>query len=457
MKIIMHKSSDNLNVHSNELKSFQGTDPACADVSQKHLASPEKMTSHLSGAPINATSCVDLASLEKPAQLVSRCADASQKHLASSSLIHFLTNGTQCYVKIKNIKTGLYLRINQIINADDCTASISGYSANGLYIDQNMMTAIIKEPSVVGNNDGSILLLHPSYIVSQSYITIPTNLNKICDDYVYVAQNNINNTLDCNAVPTELNIIATKDSSMLKIALNRTDDAYFRLSGTLSETYICTCHDELNMFGEKGRYLYMSDDGYVHSNGDQSIESSLWKIEKINAYVPINDIRTDYEKLFLDTIKESRRNLDILFPNIVKYFTFYNIGCGKYLNVSIENEKSYENKLFGDDEKTKFVIRPISNENCVYISYYLNGKFANLYTIPKSDIVYAGAPECNWAKFYIIRRNNYYMFQCFHREADANGNYGKYLCMNTCDNKIDVTSNGCEFDDTSRWDIRNIM
>lgn len=320
----------------------------------------------------------------------------------SASLIHFITNDMSCYVKIKNIKTGLYL---QLIHPDNSSI-------------------------VIGNNMGSILLLHPSYITSQMYITIPT---------------------------TKLNIIATKDSSILKISLNRTDDAYFRLLGTLSETYICTCQEAYNLFGEKGRYLYMSDDGYIHTNGDPSIESSLWKIEKINAFIPINDIRIDYEKLFLDTMKESRRNLDLLFPNIIKYFTFYNIGHGKYLNISIESENSFNNKLFGDDEKTKFIIRPISNENCVYISYYLNGKFANIYTIPKSNTVYAGAPDCNLAKFYIIRRNNYYMFQCFHRETDVNGNYGKYLCMNKYDNNIIVTSNGCEFDDSARWNIENII
>lgn len=375
---------------------------------------------------------------------------------SSASLIHFITNGSQCYVKIKNVKTGLYLRINQIVNANDCVSTCE-YSTNSLSIDQNMMTAIIKEPSIVGNIDGSILVIHPSYIVSQLYITIPTNLNKICDDYMYASQNNVTESQDCNSIPTELNIVATKDSSILKIALNRTDDAYFKLNGTLSETFICMCQDEPNMFGEKGRYLYMSDDGYVHSDGDPSIESSIWKIEKINSYVPMNDIRTDYEKQFLDTIKESRRNLDLLFPNIIKYFTFYNVGCGKYLNISIENENSYENKLYGDNEKIKFIIRPILNENCVYISYYLCGRFANIYTIPKSDVVYIGAPDCNWAKFYIVRRNNYYMFQCFHREADINGNYGKYLCMSNCDNNIIVASNGCEFDDTSRWEIKNIM
>lgn len=420
MEIIMYKSSVCQNNLLKEMKSSNNT-----------ISVPEK-----SVVPIHTTRCIDTE---------------------SASLIHFITNGSQCYVKIKNIKTGLYLRINQIINADDFMTLTTRYSANSSCMDQNMITAIIKEPFVVGNNDGSILLFHPSHTISQSYITIPTNLNKICDDYVYTTQNNINNAHDCNAVPTELNIITTKDSSMLKVALNRTEDAYFELCGTLLETYIRTCHDELNMFGEKGRYLYMSDDGYVHTNGDPSIESSVWKIEKINAAIQVNDIRTDYEKLFQDTIKESRRNLDILFPNTLKYFTLYNIGCGKYLNISIESETSYKNKLFGDDGKTKFVIRPISNENCTYISYNLTGKFANIYTIPKTDMVYAGAPECNWAKFYVIRRNNYYMFQCFHREADMYGNYGKYLCMNKCDNNISVSSNGSEFDDASRWDIKNIM
>jgi hypothetical protein len=207
------------------------------------------------------------------------------------------------------------------------------------------------------------------------------------------------------------------------------------------------------MFGEKGRYMYMTDSGYIHSDGDISIGSSVWKIEKLNLHTLNTDTRADYEKLHLNIMKESKRNTETLFQNTVKQFSLYNIGFKKYCGVAIENNTSYENTLIGTDDKIKFIIRPIVDGNCVYISYYLNGRMMNIFTIPRNKEAYVGAPECDWAKFYLIRRNNYYMFQCFHRESDINGNYGRYLCMRL-NGELKIESNGCEADDISKWNIK---
>jgi hypothetical protein len=197
----------------------------------------------------------------------------------------------------------------------------------------------------------------------------------------------------------------------------------------------------------------MTENGYVHSDGDISIGSSVWKIEKLNSCTSNIDVRMDYEKLYLNIAKESLRNTETLFQSTVRHFSLYNIGCKKYLDVSIEIDVVYENKLIGTDEKTGFIIRPIVNESCVYLTYYLDGKTINVFTLPRNNNVFIGAPECDWAKFYLIRRNNYYLFQCFHRESDINGNYGRYLCMRF-DNEFKIESDGCESNEMSKWNIK---
>ena len=358
----------------------------------------------------------------------------------STILIHFITNSVKCYVKIRNIKTGLYMKINRLSNTSEY-----------LNADNNIINAVnfstIGDPTIIGDNDGTVLILNPTYINSQTHITIADNGN-IYDDY------NTQGNIDIGSGCSELNLTTLKNSSILKVSSAKDIETMFKLNGTLDETYICSCSDMENMFGGYGRYLYMTDDGYIHSDGDPSIDSSKWQIEKINSYIPRVDIRTDYEKQYIDVVKESKKNVDILFPNMLKYFTFQNVAHDKYMCISLDLGNIYENELYGDDEKMKFIIRPCLLDNCVYISYYCNGTMMNVYNIPNRSNVHIGAPECDWAKFYIIRRNNHYMFQIFDRVADSHGHIGKYLRMDVNKN---ILSDGCEYDDDAKWDIKNIV
>ena len=48
------------------------------------------------------------------------------------------------------------------------------------------------------------------------------------------------------------------------------------------------------MFGEKGRYLYISDNNHIKVDGDISLSSASWKIEKLNEHIISQDIRVNY-------------------------------------------------------------------------------------------------------------------------------------------------------------------
>jgi hypothetical protein len=331
------------------------------------------------------------------------------QEIQSMSLIHFLTNQIECYVRIKNIVTGKYLHIDT-----------SPHEPNTI------------EKKVIGNGDGTIIILKPSYLLSKCYFIVISNVN--------------------SELHTKYYLTATHDSAIIKKTIDKCNDSLFYLDGTLDETYICANQIDKNMYGEIGRYLYMTDEDAVYVNGDQSIGASLWKIEKINGYQMFNDIRTDYKEKYDLVEKESKKNMNIMFSSIVKYFTIFNVENNIYLNVSLNKNKTFKRELFGYHEKMNFMIRPVPNENCIYISHYIGGKYVNLYTLPNSLEVYAGAPDCHWAKFYIIKSGNYYLFQCFHKETDKNGNYGRYLCMrNTIQDKYEIMGDGCFNEECSKW------
>jgi hypothetical protein len=330
------------------------------------------------------------------------------KEIKSMSLIHFLTNQTECYIKLKNLTTGLYLNIDIL-------------EKNNEFL----------EKKACGKKEGTILILTPTYLLSKCYfkIHIPINLD----------------------VQKNFYLTSTHDSAIIKKTYEKMNDNLFYLDGTIDKTYIIANQNDKNMFGENGRYVYMTDDGMIYVNGDQSINSSLWKIEKINEYKKYNDSRTDYKMKYDIVEKESKRNMNTLFSQIIKYFTFFNVKSKKYLNISINNEQTFEYKLFSSNEKMNFTIRPVPNENCVYISYYIRGKYVNIYVIPQTSEVLAGAPDCDWAKFYIIKKNNYYLFQSYHKECDINGEFGKYLCMKEENNEIKIMCDGCVCDDLTKW------
>jgi hypothetical protein len=139
----------------------------------------------------------------------------------------------QCYVRIKNVSSGQYLHVQLLDN-------------NKYLID--------------GNESGSIFVLIPVHTKDKIYFSL---LN---------SEQNTNTQF--------LNIVL--HNTLLNVTTEKTNDSLFCLSGTINETYIYSCSDMLNMFGEKGRYLYESDDGMIHTDGDQSINASLWSFDLLN-------------------------------------------------------------------------------------------------------------------------------------------------------------------------------
>lgn len=339
-------------------------------------------------------------------------------NLLSSALINFITNGKPCYVKIRNIATGLYLRINIPINS---------------------FTEI--ERPVHVEQCGSIIIMSPTYAYSLVTFSVPTNLNYPDS----TQEERIRNIF----------VMSSPDSILLKKSEIQNNDTKFYLSGTLEELYICSSHQTKNMFNEDGRYLYATDECVVHVDGDRSIHTSVWRIEKLNEKSPLIDVRQDYKSIYDDINRASERNLTSLFPNFIKYFSIYNIKYKKYLGVAIGEEKSYLNRLTGTNDNTKFVLRKNPDENYIYISYCLNDRCMNILTFPKviSTEAFIGAPDSLWSKFYVIKKNNDYLFQCFHRDTDDYGNIGRFLRM-TEDNKIDTLGN--DNDDASKWKISEI-
>ena len=336
-----------------------------------------------------------------------------KKLIRSASLIHFITNQTECYIKIKNIITNEYL-----------------------YIDTTKQLENEIEKKAIGTKDGTIFILKPTYTISKCIFSLLPNQDDTKEKYY---------------------LMATHDSAIIEKTNNEMNDIYFYLDGTIDKTYICACQNDKNMYGENGRYLYMTENNNIFCNGDPSISSSLWRIEKLNEYQLCKDVRADYENEYNVIDKESKKNINMLFSNVINYFTIFNEQSKLFLNISLNRENSFEHELFGYHEKMNFMLRPVPNENCVYISYYYRNKYINLFTLPKCSEVYAGAPDCDWAKFYIVKKNNQYLFQIFHKESDQNGNYGKFLCMKNENDKYIICCDGCCNGDNTKWSLNYDM
>lgn len=321
--------------------------------------------------------------------------------VTSASLIHFITNGSPCYVKIKNINTGLYISI----------------------VNNN----------IIGSNCGSILLVKPCYETHKMMISIPEHIDEVTHEKLY-----------------EHNIIALSNNSIPRVGTCRNRDTYFCLCGNINEVCIRSCDDNLNMYGEIGRYMYMSDDGSVHVDGDANMRTSAWILERLNSNKEYIDVRSDYKTEHESLINDAKRGFSSLFTSINKYFTICNVATNKFLNISFGTCDLFHN-IIGSNDKAKFIIRPVDNEKCVFISYYFNEKFVNIYTIPRTNDVYIGSPDCNWAKFYVVKNKNNYMFRCYCDETNNIGKYGKYLCMHSDDI---VYFDGSNDEPNSLWNIK---
>lgn len=358
--------------------------------------------------------------------------DTSDDSLIESvSHIHFLTNGQNIYVKLRNIVTNKYIDI------------IESYEE-------------LCNDVVVCDDIGAFVKITPCYDLSKMYIIVCTP-NKMY----------VNEQVTRNSSMTETYLSAKDNGSVIKNNGNKTVDSMFMLERHKDGFYIKTTNITPNIYGEAGRYLYVTDDMCVHVDGDKSISTALWTFEKINDIKIVLDVRTDYEKELEKIV--SLKNVRHLCKKIFKYFTIKNQTYNKYITAFTHSiEQPTQNGVLGSSQMTQFVIRPIQSENnisnCVYISYYVDGICHNIYTLPGNKNVYLGAPDCNWAKFYIVEKsNNTYMFQVFHRECDDNGNYGRYLCMkpqnkesNVESSEFNIMSNGSESDNSSWWVLTNV-
>lgn len=342
--------------------------------------------------------------------------------IESCSAIHFLTNDNPCFVKIKNTSTGFYMHV------------------------QNPTSDKIDQ-TIIGNPTGSIFIIKPSHDHHRMNIELATNIKNIKGTNGWY-------------------IFTSPESCSLKGAGNCSIDAQFYLIRYNNTYYIKTQHDSLNMFGNSGRYLYMTtehstiieqniinDCQNIYCDGDISMDGCLWKIEKLNNPSPLMELRCDYVQLFNELKFMSKRSIKQLFAGTIKTVAIKNVKCNKYMATNIVNIGEFNDTFRGDSDKMNFIIRSDDDFECVYISILNKNDYINVYTIPFSNKVFIGAPNCKWAKFYMTMINNDYTFQCVHRECNNTGNYGRYLRM---DPTTDIITSDGSMDDAIFWTLEPI-
>lgn len=339
----------------------------------------------------------------------------------SASFIHFLTNNTPKYVKLRNIN-GKYLNIIEPSNTT---------------IDQWF----------VCDNIGAILKIYPTHNIQYFYLNLEIYMPNIDGEPGWF-------------------IHAISDSTSLKGAGKRSSDAQFMLEQSLNQSnevigyYIKTYHPILNRYMTLGRYLYTTttmgkqDVHEIHTDGDKSIDTALWNFEFLNEPVKITDVRADYKSAFEQiTTSPSIKSFLVQFE---QKYVIKNKAHNMAISVSCNSIKqpSLNLAICVNNLLSYLYIRPNVNDNSVYISSFHDGKYHNLYTLPRDNKVYAYNGDCNWAKFYLVQKEpNVYAIQVFHREANKRGKYGRYLRVINSDDRYTITSDGNDADKDSWWTI----
>lgn len=328
------------------------------------------------------------------------------KQVEAESQLFFITDGQECYVKIKNAITNnhIALKNNELICDDIC--------------------------------DNFIFAIKPN-IYTGNFTISPINFMEHCHGTQY-----------------NYYVISNKDVSKMmcvcEMNVKEQEDKLFLLEKINNKLYIYSTHITPNRYGETGRYLYESGEHEILCDGDKSILTSEWIIEKVNTNIQINDIRSDYETLNKDLLLDTKISIKKIFPTPFKFFLIKKTHCDKYLDVSVGHDYTSQNFLVGSNNSTGFAIRPIIGTTKIYISYQFSD-LMNVYALPNDPHVYLGAPDCLIAQFYLIQYKGHIVFRTCLNEIDEYGNYGKYLNMIKTGDKYVVTFGSC--DDNATFDI----
>ena len=310
--------------------------------------------------------------------------------LASKSLIIFLTNGNETYVKIKNIEYNKYIKIQ-----DDSEKKI-----------------------VVGSDsDYTIFRIVPTYDYSEIKIFDCCSKNKVC---VY-------NNLKLCCLLDDLSISSLNDT--------------FCLAGDLKKLYL------INNCVTTNNCMHMSENNDIHIDGKLNQSNACWIFELINNTQPQIEYRLDYMTEYNNMCNQSKKSIDSLMKNMLEQYTIMNVNTKQYLSAQLFGDLS-KNKVMMSNEQVNVKISRYDDYR-IFIYMTFNNENKYFYTLCEDDDLYIGAPKCDWALFYLIKLDNKYLIQCCHRESDKFGNYGRYLYVN---DKGQIKSNG-DNSFNSHWSI----
>lgn len=339
---------------------------------------------------------------------------------SSSIIVQSITNGYICFIKIKNLKYGKYLTIMK--NSDAPIQSNTNYDVYDIF----------------GGDCGTMIKMIPCHDNIGFYLCVDLDRTS-----KYISFDRTNNKF--TLIDTRIN-----KEKYVEMYCHKADDKCLLI-----------CFDDtlndINRYGTRGKFLSMSDDMYVFCNGDNTSESSLWSIEKVNDIVQQDDIRNDYIDTHRMLKRDTKKNLLAVFPQLTKKYNIFNVGCKKYLNASIHGiDDRTNNVVFGDDRKMDFILFPNIDDGCVYITRMFDDKLFNLIAFPYTSDVSICNTKCNWTKMYVISHNKDIMFRCFHDGISNNGSYGRFLCMTCNDNIYSVSSEGSIDNAMSKWRLEYI-
>lgn len=341
----------------------------------------------------------------------------SSKIINSFTLIQSITNNGELYVRIRNAKTNMYI----------------GFHRTTEKINSRTMSGFMQQFEVDTDKYGSMFIIRPSIDVTKVNILVP----KCADSY------------ENNGSPYDIAYMRLSSPSTCKIlCITKNDDdcSRFMINKCDNGIRLFIDNDGANMFGGNERHVYMSDDGRLQTDGDPSLDTSIWVIEAINdnhSFEP----RADYVELNNELVCESKNCVNSLFPEFNKKFAFYNIGCKKYMNIHESTVGINDDVLYGSDCKYAFTLRPNMDSGTIIISTNVG----NLCASPKTKQLYVCNDVSELCKFRLLRRNGYFVVCPAGKISTDNGQYGSFVCMSPNGDNVHVVED--ESNVYTKWNI----
>jgi hypothetical protein len=160
--------------------------------------------------------------------------------------------------------------------------------------------------------------------------------------------------------------------------------------------------------------LYLSDNGFIHTDGGPQYNDTEFRQINLNQLTPIEH-RADYMSAHQELSKSAIRAIGLLLPNQYVSYTIQHVESRLYLGIDLVSFCSIENKLTLFNELSTFHFRMASCDSVYLSQKTATNKYLNVYNA--CGQMYFGAPDCVDAMLKPVGVGKYFQLVVSHGQC----------------------------------------